>query len=645
MYKLLLNEIYTTGTTLIKTPPTKININKQNSYLDHIFSNVPQKISGQNIIRNGYSDHYLIQLYRKSKNPKCHPTYRITRDYNKINWDKVREGLASDIMITNSTLSNSPEEISQNIIQSITNHLDEQAPIQRQQIKIKVPKFTTQETNDLIKSRDESLALMKITGNQDDIRDYKTKRNLVHKMITRDKNDNMTEKFQKITKNDAKNQWNEMKNTIGWQKTTTPKIISQNGVITTSPKEIAKEINFSNLSRINRLHRENPKVNQDPLEHYKKLMLNKKCKFQLKTINMSELRKIMSKTKPTNSTGIDQLSMKTLKEIFKPIEGAVLNLINTSISTSTYPSNLKTSKAIPLLKAGKLPQDPLSYRLINLLPCLSKIIDKVIYKQVLEYLDRNSIIPHQYHGGRKGRSTITAVSTMLDTWALNYEQGQDLAVIVLDQSAAYDTISHKILIDKMSILGFQENTTKYFTSYLTDRQQSVYVDGFLSDSLHIGQVSVVQGSVLSCLLYLIYIMDLPLLFEDTPVSPQNTDMKTTPEISTFVDDTVCTVKLNPTVIHNQDNINQVIHKLEIYMRSNSLIVNTEKTKFVVISINENVRKNLFLVTEAKNIRPVRFFKFLGITIEDNLTWNAYLTEGKESLISQLKKRLNSLRKA
>ena len=148
--------------------------------------------------------------------------------------------------------------------------------------------------------------------------------------------------------------------------------------------------------------------------------------------------------------------MKTLKEIFKSIEGAVLNLINTSISTSKYPTNLKTSKAIPLLKQNKKPQDPQGYRLINLLPSLSKILDKVIYKQILEYLDINSIIPHQHHGGRKGRSTITSVSTMLDTWALNHEKGQDLAVIVLDQSAAYDTISHNILIEKMSILGFKE---------------------------------------------------------------------------------------------------------------------------------------------------------------------------------------------
>ena len=81
------------------------------------------------------------------------------------------------------------------------------------------------------------------------------------------------------------------------------------------------------------------------------------------------------------------------------------------------------------------------------------------------------------------------------------------------------------------------------------------------------------------------------------------------------------------------------------MHSNSLIINSEKTKFVVITKNENIIKDINLETEKKNIRPVRMFKFLGITIEDNLLWNSYLVEGKDSLLCQLKKRLTALRKA
>ena len=97
--------------------------------------------------------------------------------------------------------------------------------------------------------------------------------------------------------------------------------------------------------------------------------------------------------------------MKTLKSIQKPIEPAILNLVNTCIQMQTYPENLKCSKALPLLKQDKNPDSPLSYRLINILPSIGKFLDKVIGIQVIKYLNDNQIIPHSHHGGRPHRST------------------------------------------------------------------------------------------------------------------------------------------------------------------------------------------------------------------------------------------------
>ena len=117
----------------MRTPPMKININKEDTYIDHIYTNHPKKIHGQLIIRNGYSDHYIIKFYRKTKNPKNHPSYFISGDYSKINWDLVRQGISDDINIKNASLSHSSQEISHLIIQSITEHLEVQAPLTRKQ--------------------------------------------------------------------------------------------------------------------------------------------------------------------------------------------------------------------------------------------------------------------------------------------------------------------------------------------------------------------------------------------------------------------------------------------------------------------------------------------------------------------------------
>ena len=77
----------------------------------------------------------------------------------------------------------------------------------------------------------------------------------------------------------------------------------------------------------------------------------------------------------------------------------------------------------------------------------------------------------------------------------------------MDQSATYDIINHKILVKKMVILGFQPNTVQWFQDYLANTQQQVYIDGTKSAKLHIRDKSVIQGSVLSCVMYLLYILE------------------------------------------------------------------------------------------------------------------------------------------
>ena len=87
--------------------------------------------------------------------------------------------------------------------------------------------------------------------------------------------------------------------------------------------------------------------------------------------------------------------------------------------------------------------------------------------------------------------------TEVNDWSDRVENGEELAVIIIDQSAAYNTIDHKILLKKMDIIGFDTNTIKYFKNYLSYRRQQIHLEGTISDELHIGNMSVVQGSTLT----------------------------------------------------------------------------------------------------------------------------------------------------
>ena len=114
---------------------------------------------------------------------------------------------------------------------------------------------------------------------------------------------------------------------------------------------------------------------------------------------------------------------------------------------------------------------------------------------------------------------MSAIVTMLDEWVYSLERGDYSAVIILDQSAAFNVVWHPLLLEKLKIIGVQENTIKLFKSYLVGRTQRVLVDSFLSDELSIGPLSVCQGSTLSGILCLIYILDYPLLHtqENLPI--------------------------------------------------------------------------------------------------------------------------------
>ena len=111
------------------------------------------------------------------------------------------------------------------------------------------------------------------------------------------------------------------------------------------------------------------------------------------------------------------------------------------------------------------------------MPAIGKIIDKIVYIQLLNHLETNNLIPTNHHGGIQSRSTTTATANLMDKWSHRLEDGLDTAIIILDQSAAYDIVPHHLLVKKMEILGADPHATQYFKNYLGNRSQSVYLDG------------------------------------------------------------------------------------------------------------------------------------------------------------------------
>ena len=460
--------------------------------------------------------------------------------------------------------------------------------------------------------------------------------------MRKDKEKSIKNKMEEV-QNDPKKEWQQTKQIIGWKPAGSPAILSVNGKTVSKTVEIADAINCAILTKTCKIQRNITKTTTDPLQNYRKLMEGKSCQFSLKNIEMPQLNKLVNEIKPGNSTSFDLISIKTLKKLYPAIKQPLLNLINTTISTTIYPEGLKTSKVIPLLKKDKPKTDPASYRGINLLPSIGKFIDKIVSQQINEYLDINHLISPNHHGGRKFKSTITAATTLVDEWADDIENNQHKAILLLDQSAAFDTICHKILVNKLKILGFDKHSTQYMENYLANRNQIVEIDGTKSNNLYTGPYSVVQGSTLSCLLYLLYTLDIPTIFHTNNPTIDHQIKCKQPTPTTFVDDTIVKIDIMDPA-NRQQNVMDTLHKMKDYMDSNKLALNPDKTQLFVLTQNPNIRNEIFLEVQPKRITHSPSIQYLGIAISHDLKWNEFLINNKNSLTKQLTKRISAIKK-
>ena len=154
----------------------------------------------------------------------------------------------------------------------------------------------------------------------------------------------------------------------------------------------------------------------------------------------------------------------------------ITHLTTQIILQKKFPQTFKIDCITPKHKKGKPIYDIGSYRPINNLCTIEKVIEEYIIGHLDTFLINNKIINNNHHGGRKGHSTITALNQIINTSHINYENNHITGILITDMSKAFDTIDHFTLLSKMEYYGIRGDSLDIFTSYLTNRQQFVEID-------------------------------------------------------------------------------------------------------------------------------------------------------------------------
>ena len=189
-----------------------------------------------------------------------------------------------------------------------------------------------------------------------------------------------------------------------------------------------------------------PNSQIDPLIHYSNSVGWVERKFTFTQISMGELTKLLDKMKPTGSAAEDDVSMQVIKEARNKLQPLILLMINQSIKNRVYPDQLKTTKIVPIEKKGKTTTTSDGWRPVNVVPALSKILEWVLLKQIINHLEVNQLISHAHHRAVKGKSTQTVVIELYDRLMENLTKGDDSVLVLLDQSKAYKIVSHNIFL-------------------------------------------------------------------------------------------------------------------------------------------------------------------------------------------------------
>ncbi|KAL0153562.1 hypothetical protein M9458_051176 [Cirrhinus mrigala] len=187
----------------------------------------------------------------------------------------------------------------------------------------------------------------------------------------------------------------------------------------------------------------------------------------------------------------------------------LLNIINSSLSLGYVPKTFKLAAIKPLIKKPQLdPNELTNYRPISNLPFLSKILEKVVSSQLSSFLQKYDICEDFQSGFRPYHSTETALIRVTNDLLLSSDRGCISLLVLLDLSAAFDTVDHNILLNRLeNYVGISGSALAWFKSYLSDRHQFVVVNEKVSYRSQV-QYGVPQGSVLGPLLFTLYMLPL-----------------------------------------------------------------------------------------------------------------------------------------
>nr|CAI5832635.1 unnamed protein product [Callosobruchus analis] len=599
-----LNILYSNGFRSFVNQYTR-QFKNQNSCIDHIFikSSVNAYAFKPIIYRHNVTDHYpiILQTNFDSKREENHPAKFKTY----INYAKLYKHFSREVWNDFFKLDH-PNDIAQNLIEKIGNS------ITKNTIKVKTTKkhrkrkdwVTTAVLNSVNKKNEMYRLLSKDWNNEQLHNDYKKYKNRLTTVIHEAKKNYFKTEINK-NRDSPRKLWNCIKNLCNENKdkNTINHIMTASGTIENDKNSISNMFvdYYSNVGSklASKFSRNN---------NYKFFSPRSLKSFFIEDTDPKEVEFIISNLKTHKSPGTDGITTEVLKTIVTIVSTPITYLVNKIFQSGIYPSTFKIGVIKPIYRSGKK-TEMTNYRPITLISSLAKVFEKVLKSRIESFLEKNKILSENQFGFKKGVSTQDAILYLTNHIYESLDKKIPTVSVFIDLAKAFDTVSHRILLNKLEHIGFRGVSFRLIESYLNNRTNYVEIDNILSEC-KIFEYGVPQGTVLGPLLFNIYINDL-------------LNIATKSMIQCFADDTVITYQAS-SWIEIQEIIRYDITIIKNWFDSNLLTINFDKSYYSYLPFSSyiNTLPNFGPIEiDKRQIFEADSVKYLGIIIDKHLKWD------------------------
>ncbi|CAH2108077.1 unnamed protein product [Euphydryas editha] len=491
---------------------------------------------------------------------------------------------------------------------------DRLAPLKLITIKDKSYPWVTYNIRLLMKRRDEAFYKARICNTPPKIAYYKELKQLVAQAIKAEK-DAYFKKYVTTNVKNPKSMWNHIKEIVSFKNS-----------------NVSLPSNLCDPEKLNSHFLNVPGDNIVPssvIDYYNNNEYSTK-RLKLKAVSerdvVSAVRELHS-----NAIGLDGISLDMLLMSFSYTVSIITTLVNKSITSSVFPDMWRGALVRPIPKIAQ----PLSFkdlRPISILPCISKIMEKIICRQLTEYIEGCNILPVLQSGFRKHHSTTTALINVMDDVLLAQDDGNVTIMVLLDFSRAFDAINIELLLAKLRFYGLEEASVRWFASYLQNRTQIVEIknglEGVISSRCSPIKRGVPQGSILGPILFSIYSADVTKCVQNC-------------KFHIYADDIQIYLSFKPHDINQSlSKINDDLDRIFSWSQSNALVLNATKTKYIVLGTRKQVQlvrmRDPAIFINGTRLECVSEVRNLGLILDEHMRFEKHVSETIRGCFYRLK---------